>query len=260
MEWFDTHAHIDSDVFEERLEQIVAQAQSAGVATMIAVGTTAETSQRCIEIANRFDGVYASVGIQPNYCHEAQADDWEKIVAMASDPRVVALGETGLDKYWDNCPFDLQLDYFHRHIKLSQDSGLPFIVHMRDCEPETIEALQQAKLGGDLNGVMHSFTGSETGAAQCLELGLYVSFAGMVTYKKSDELRAVARTIPANRILIETDSPYLSPHPKRSHRPNEPALVVLTGECLANERRVSVEEFASQTTENAKRLFAVNAS
>ena len=159
-------------------------------------------------------------------------------------PRVAALGETGLDRHWDYTPFDVQQDYFDRHLRLSQQTALPFIVHTRDSDADVLAILREARLRGPLAGVMHSFTGTSETAAECLELGLYISFAGMVTFKKSDDLRSVAKSIPANRILIETDSPYLSPHPLRGKR-NEPARLVHTAECLARERGVSLDEFAA---------------
>jgi TatD DNase family protein len=174
---------------------------------------------------------------------------------MLDEPRVVAIGETGLDRHWDFTPFDMQQNYFDRHLRLSQERGLPFIVHMRDCDEDILVMLREARERGPLDGVMHSFTGGRTMAEECIAMGLYISFAGMVTYKKSDELRAIAAVVPADRILIETDSPYLSPEPMRKIKRNEPAHVRHTAECLAKVRGVSLEEFAAQTTANARRLF-----
>ncbi len=255
MTLFDTHAHLDDEQFDADRDSVVARATAAGVTTIVAVGTTAASSQKCIELAASYPGVYASVGIQPNHCAEAQPGDWDRIVELAKQPRVVALGETGLDRYWDYTPFEMQQDYFDRHLRLSQQLDLPFIVHMRDCGADIVQMLREARQRGPLRGVMHSFTGDAALAVECLDLGLYISFAGMVTYKKSDELRAVAATIPNDHILIETDAPYLSPHPKRGQRPNEPALLVHTAACLAEVRGVTADEFAAQTTSNAKRLF-----
>jgi TatD DNase family protein len=149
----------------------------------------------------------------------------------------------------------VQQDYFDRHLRMSQQTGLPFIVHSRDCDGEILQMLREAHVRGPLKGVMHSFTGDAATAAECISLGLCISFAGMVTYKKSEALRAVAATIPAERILIETDSPYLSPHPLRGKR-NEPAHLLHTARCLADVRGQSPEEFAALTTANARRLFA----
>ncbi len=257
MSWFDTHAHLDDDQFDDIRDQVIRRASDAGVESIVAVGTTVAASRKCIAIAAEFRCVHAAVGIQPNNCAEAQAGDWDEIVALVSHPRVVAIGETGLDRYWDHTPFDVQQDYFDRHIRLSRQTGLPFIVHMRDCGEEILAMLRDASRRGELRGVMHSFTGDAALARECLDLGLYISFAGMVTYRKSEALRAVAAAIPADRILVETDSPYLSPHPQRGQRPNEPALIVHTGHCLAEAHGVSAADFAAQTTENARRLFAL---
>lgn len=254
---FDTHAHLDDEQFDANRDDIVARAAEAQVTTMIVVGTTAASSRKSVELAARYDSVYASVGIQPNYCATATPGDWDAVAQLAGHPRVVALGETGLDRYWDYTPFDVQQDFFDRHLRLSQQINLPFIVHMRDCQADILQMLRAAHQRGPLQGVMHSYTGDAAGAAQCVELGLYVSFAGMVTFKKSDELRRVAQAVPDDRILIETDSPYLSPHPHRSRRPNEPALLEHTARCLADVRGVSFEELARQTTDNARRVFGV---
>jgi TatD DNase family protein len=176
---------------------------------------------------------------------------------MLDEPRVVAIGETGLDRYWDFTPFDIQQDYFDRHLRLSQQHGLPFIVHMRDCDEDILIMLREARQRGPLNGVMHSFTGSQAMADECREMDLYISFAGMVTYKKSTDLRAIAASIPEDRILIETDSPYLSPEPVRKIKRNEPAHVMHTASCLADVRGTTLEAFAAATTANAKRLFSL---
>ena len=255
MKLFDTHAHLDDEQFDDCRDSVVERASQAGVTRIVCVGTTADSSQKCIEIAKRYESVSAAIGIQPNYCAEAKPNDWDRIVEMVKDPQAIAIGETGLDRYWDFTPFEIQQDYFDRHIRLSQESGLPFIVHMRDCLPDIMLMLRDARQRAELNGVMHSYTGDVDSALECLELGLYISFAGMVTYKKSQELREVARNIPSDRILIETDAPYLSPHPKRGHRPNEPALLVHTSECLAKERNININEFCRQLVDNSKRLF-----
>jgi len=255
---FDTHAHLDQPEFDEDRDEVVARAQAAGVSRIVAVGTTAASSEVCTQLAGRYDGVAAAVGIQPNYVAEAEEGDWDRVVALAGQPGVVAIGETGLDRYWDDAPFPLQQDYFDRHMRLSARLDLPFVVHMRDCEADILAMLREAARRGPLRGVMHSFTGDAEMAAECIDLGLYISFAGMVTFKKSGPLRDCAATIPDQRILIETDSPYLSPHPKRSHRRNEPALLVHTAECLAEVRGVTPDQFARQSTSNARRLFGLD--
>lgn len=255
MQLFDTHAHLDQPDFDADRADVVARAREAGVENVLSIGTTAATSTVCVRLAAEFDGVYAAVGMQPNYIAESPPGDWDRIVALAGEPGVVAIGETGLDRHWDFTPFDVQQDYFDRHIRLAAERGLPFIVHMRDCDDDILKMLREAYARGPLVGVMHSFTSGHAIAEECLAMGLYVSFAGMVTYKKSDELRAVAAIVPDDRILVETDAPYLSPEPVRKIKRNEPAHVRHTATCLAEVRGVSLEAFAAQTTANARRLF-----
>lgn len=254
MELFDTHAHLDEPQFDVDRDMVLARAREAGVIQIVAVATTTVSSEIGIELSKKYPGVHPSVGIHPNYAAQATAEDWGRIVGLAADRRVVALGETGLDRHWDDTPWDMQQDYFQRHLRLSRQTGLPVIIHMRDCAQEMLSALQAAAADDPLHGVMHSFTGDAALASQCLALGLHISFAGMATFKKSHDLRAVAATIPADRILVETDSPYLSPHPLRGQR-NEPANVRVTAAYLAEVRGVSLEVFAAETTANARRLF-----
>jgi TatD DNase family protein len=253
--FIDTHAHLESDQFDGQQNQVIQTALDAGVQKMIAIGCTWGSSQKSLYLAKQHENVFAAVGIHPNYCSTATDHDWERILAMLDRPEVVALGETGLDRYWDYTPFELQQEYFDRHIRTSQETGLPFIVHMRQCAQDILEMLQAARLRGPLRGVMHSFTGDTLMASNCLDLGMYISFAGMVTFKKNDILREVAAMIPENRILLETDCPYLSPHPYRSKRPNHPAMLLHTAQCVADVRGVSLEEIGMQSTQNAYDLF-----
>ncbi len=254
---FDTHAHLDSEEFTHTLADVVEAAVRSGVTRVLTVATSLDSSLASLEIASRWPSIYASVGIHPNYCHEATDGDWEKIAELANHPRVVALGETGLDMHWDFCPFELQLEYFERHIRLSGETGLPFIVHMRDCEEEMMVVLERFAKAVDLNGIMHSFCGSAEALDRCLEWGMSISFAGMVTYPKNDELRRLATRVPCDRLLVETDSPWLSPHPHRKVRPNTPSLVRHTLDCLAAARREDPESLAAATFTNACRLFRI---
>jgi TatD DNase family protein len=253
----DTHAHLDEEAFDADRAEVIARADSAGIIRIVTIGTTADTSQRSVAIAGEFPSVYAAVGIQPNYAAQAKAGDWETIERLASHPRVVAIGETGLDRYWDYAPFDVQVDYFQRHIALACGLKLPFVVHCREAEADVVEQLRQAARRGPLKGVMHSFTGSLETALACLELGLCISFAGMVTYKKSQALRDLVKDLPLDRILVETDSPYLAPQPMRGKR-NEPSFVRVTANTLAELAGISQDEFARQTTANACRLFGLS--
>lgn len=255
MDLFDTHAHLDQPEFDDDRPDVVARARDAGVENIIAIGISADTSAVCVELAAEYAGVHAAVGMQPNYLSDAQPNDWDRILAMLDEPGVVAIGETGLDRYWDFTPFNMQQDFFDRHLRLSHERGIPFIVHMRDCDEDILIMLREAYRRGPLHGVMHSFTGSRAMADECLAMGLYVSFAGMVTFKKSADLRTIAAAVPDDRILIETDSPYLTPEPVRKVQRNEPAHVRHTAACLAEVRGTALEAFAAQTTANARRLF-----
>ena len=255
MAWIDTHAHLADKSLANQLDGVLTRALQASVTKVICVAVDAETCAKAIAIAESKDAVWASVGIHPNYAHQESPTDWDRIVEMTDHPRVCALGETGLDRHWDDCPFDIQQANFERHWRLSRETNLPLIIHMRDCEAEMLEALEQQAKNVPLRGVMHSFSGTTETARRCLEFGLFVSFAGMLTYKKSEELRKTAKTIPLGRILVETDCPYLTPEPNRSRRPNEPSFVVHTAKCLAETIGISVKELAEITTDNANRLF-----
>jgi len=257
---FDTHAHLDDDRFSGELGDVLARAMEAGIETVLAVGISAASSRAAAELAEGHDLVLAAVGIQPNCAAEAAADDWNRVVGLLDAPRVVALGETGLDRHWDFTPFDVQQDYFDRHLRLAQQRDLPVVVHCREAEADLLPMLREAADREPVRGVIHSFSGDEAFAQECLDLGLFISFAGQVTYtnKKFDGLRAVARSIPDDRILIETDSPYLVPHPLRGRQKrNEPAHIALTAKRLAELRGVTVGDFSAQTTANAQHLFRV---
>lgn len=250
----DTHAHLDQEEFDADRAEVIERAVAAGVDAIVCVGVTVDSSEATVALVEHSSTLFAAVGIQPNYCGAAQPGDWERILALVGRQRVVALGETGLDRYWDYSPFDVQQDYFDRHLRLSQQTGLPFIVHTRESDADVLAMLREAHARGPLAGVMHSFTGTVETAAECVALGLYISFAGMVTFKKSDALRDVAASVPAERLLIETDSPYLSPHPLRGKR-NEPSHLVHTAACLAEARGISSDELAKLTSANARSLF-----
>lgn len=254
LQLFDTHAHLNVDEFAEDVDAVVQRAQEAGVVGILVIGIDAATSRRACDLAADYPGyLYAAVGIQPNSAGEAQEQDFQQIQELAGYPGVRAIGETGLDCYWDDTPIDVQRRYFDDHMQLCRETGLPMVIHMRDSGDLIVDQLRrQSSVPA---GVMHSFTGDLTLARQCLELGLCISFAGMITFKKSDALRHVASQIPEDRLLVETDAPYLSPEPLRGRRPNEPARVVHTLRCLAEVRGVSAEYLASVTTENAKRLL-----
>ena len=255
----DTHCHLDDDKLRGEVEAVVDRAIAAGVATLVSIATTAASAERCVQLAQRFDSVFASIGIHPNSAARAQPDDWDRIVALTNTTKVVALGETGLDHHWDFSPFPVQQDYFARHLALSRQTGLPVVIHCREAEADMLAMLEaDFKQHGPLHGVMHSFSGDQTFAEACLRMGLYLSFAGMATYKNAQALRDVAATVPADRLLVETDAPYLTPEPLRGKvKKNESAHVVHTAERLATVRGIGFKELAEMTTANAKRLFGM---
>lgn len=258
LRFFDTHTHLDQSDFDADRADVLTRARQAGVDGMICVGTTAETSAAAVELAQREPDLYAAVGLQPNSADHLTDAQWDRVVALARQPRVVALGETGLDRYWDFTPFALQIAYFDRHLALAQAVDLPVLIHSREADADLLEVLRAATTRGPLRGLLHAFGGSAETAAACVDMGLYISFAGNVSYtnKKFESLRAVAAGIPAERLLVETDCPYLTPHPLRGkQRRNEPALVVHTAAALAALRGVAIDELADQTTANARRLF-----
>lgn len=254
----DTHAHLDEQSFHVDLAEVLARAKEAQVETIFSIGITAETSRAAVELAQQHSEIKAVVGIQPNYVAEMKANDFKTIEALAEQACVVGIGETGLDRYWDHAPLDLQREWFVKHIELSQRIHKPFVVHCREAEGDVLKVLRSCAEQGPLSGVMHSFCGDRRTAFACLDLGLSLSFAGMVTFKKNQALREVAQAIPLNRILIETDSPYLAPVPLRGKR-NEPGNVVYTARCLADLHGLTFEEFAQATTANSKLLFSLDA-
>lgn len=259
MQLFDTHAHLNTDAFASNLDEVLDRAEQSGVANIAVIGVDLSTSQRAVELAQMYPGrLHAVVGIQPNSVAESKPNDFDAIVQLADQDGVVAIGETGLDCHWDDTPIGDQQRMFDRHMDLCLQRELPMVIHMRkSCELIIEQLAARSKRPA---GIMHSFTGDIDQSKSCLDLGLMISFAGMVTFKKSDELRAVAKLVPDDRLLIETDSPYLSPEPLRGKRPNEPSRVLHTLKCLAETRGTSVKKLAEITTDNARRFFGLDSS
>ncbi|MEO2088167.1 MAG: TatD family hydrolase [Gemmataceae bacterium] len=253
----DTHAHLDDDRFAADLPAVLDRAAAAGVVRVLTIGVDLATSRAAVGLAARHRVLAAVVGIQPNHAAEAAPTDWDEVADLASRPEVVGVGESGLDRYWDRAPFPLQEDYFVRHLHLARRLGKPIVIHCRRAEADVVRVLRaEFDRYGPVRGVMHSFSGDADTAAACVAVGLHVSFAGMLTYKTAADLRAVAATVPADRLLVETDSPYLAPVPVRGKR-NEPAFVRHTVDCLAAVRGVTAEVITDQTTQNARELFRV---
>ncbi len=255
--FFDTHAHLDQPEFDADRGDVIARARAAGVETILCPAVSADSSRAVLQLAEEFD-LPAAVGIHPNSTAEAAAGDWARVAALVGHRCVVALGETGLDRYRDFAPLALQQEYLDRHLRLAQEHDLPVILHCRDAAAELMPMLRAAAARGPLRGVLHAFSGDAALAAECVALGLCISFAGNVTYanKKFAALRAAVATVPDDRLLTETDSPYLVPQVFRGkQKRNEPANVVHTAAFLAELRGVSVDRIASLTTSNAQRLF-----
>jgi TatD DNase family protein len=252
----DTHAHLDDEKLLEDVPGVVDRARQAGVIRIVTIATTAASTKACLQIADDHRAtVRASAGIHPNHSAGAGPGDWDAVLEWAADSRVVAVGETGLDRHWDFTPFALQQDYFSRHLALSRRLRKPVVIHSRECDADMLAMLRaDFDRDGPIHGVMHSFSGDLPFAEACLAMGLCISFAGMLTYKNAATLREVAAKVPADRVLVETDSPYLAPVPKRGQR-NEPANVVHTAQCLALTRGLSLQDIADVTTNNACRLF-----
>ena len=254
----DTHAHLDDEQFHDDLADVLVRAKQAGVRRVVTVATTAASSGRCVALAAQHPSLAATVGIQPNHVAEAAPGDWDAVCGLVTAPGVAAVGETGLDRHWNYTPFPQQQDYFARHLQLARRHGMAVVIHCREAEADVLAMLHaDYERHGPVRGVMHSFTGDLATARSCLDLGLYISFAGMLTYKSAANLREVARQVPAERLLVETDSPYLAPVPVRGRR-NEPAFVAHTLVFLAGLRGVDSADLADQASRNARGLFGLS--
>ena len=259
MQFFDSHCHLDPMRYGADLHAVLERARAAGVVGMTVIGTRASDSEAAAELAAANPGLAAAAGIHPNDVAEAEPDEWDRIVRLCESGRVAAVGETGLDWYRTTAAPDLQRDFFDRHIRLAQRLSLPLVIHTRESIRDTLDTLREAVARGPLVPVLHSFTGTADEAAEAVGLGCFLGFAGMVTFRSSAALRQVAATVPLDRLLIETDSPFLTPEPFRGKR-NEPAHVVHTARCLALARGEALETFAAATTANARRVFRVSSS
>jgi TatD DNase family protein len=251
----DSHCHLDFEDFRADLAGVLQRARSAGVAAMVCVGSGADlaTAERAVELAAKEPDVFAAIGIHPH----VTADFWPALQQLATKDRVVGIGETGLDYFYDHSPREVQRAVFERFLALGTSVARPVICHVRDAHEDAISILRAGPLP-EVGGVIHCFSGTLEHARRYLDLGLHISFSGVLTFKKADELRRVAAYAPPDRILVETDAPYLAPVPHRGHR-NEPAFVAHTLEALAQVRRMSVGQAAEMTTRNAFCLFRLPA-
>ena len=251
----DSHCHLDFPDFESEIEAIVARAEAAGVGAMLTISTRVRQFERIRALTERFANVCCSVGTHPHYAEDEQDVILADILEAAAHPKVVAIGEAGLDYHYENSPIPAQEHGFRLHVAAARETGLPLVIHSRDADEHTARILEEEMAKAPFSAVLHCFTGGWDLAQRGLELGLYVSYSGVLTFNKSDELRAIAAEVPLDRLLVETDAPYLAPVPMRGKR-NEPSLVRHTAKVLAQVKGVSEAEIARATTENFFRLFS----
>ncbi len=252
---FDTHAHLHFPEFAGDLDAVLERARAAGVRRLLTIGTDVETSRAAVALVAREPGVWASVGVHPHDAGDADAPALAEIEKLAAEPRVVAIGETGLDFFRNLSPRDAQERVFRWQLGLARRVGKPVIVHCRDAHEETLTTLAEAQVG-ETGGVMHCFSGDAVIARRCLDLGLLISLAGPVTYPKARALPDVAKLVPSDRLVIETDCPFLPPQPYRGKR-NEPAYLAITAARVAELRGQPLPSLAARTSENATKLFGL---
>ena len=253
---FDTHAHLNAVQYNDDLQEVIDRALREGVSHIVVVGFDRPTIARAIELAEQYDFIYASVGWHPVDAIDMTDEDFNMIEELAAHPKVVALGEMGLDYYWDKSPKEIQHDVFRRQISLAKKVKLPIIIHNREATADILRILKEEN-AAEVGGIMHCFTGSVEVAKQCIDMNFFISFGGPVTFKNAKKPKEVAAQIPLEHLLIETDCPYLTPHPFRGKR-NEPSYVKYVAEAIAEIKGISFEEVAKATTENAKKLFGIN--
>jgi len=257
--FIDSHAHIDGQEFDVDREEVIERAHAAGVSLILNVGTGDPHSgafERAVELGRQHESVYTAIGTHP---HDARLYDdaaEQKIKNLINNEHVIAWGEIGLDFHYDNSPRDVQIEVFKRQLRTARECDLPVVIHTREAEAETIEILQSEYDGAPRRGVFHCFSGSLELAQRAIEIGFMISFSGIVTFKKAEELREIAKQVPLDRLLIETDCPYLTPIPYRGKR-NEPAYVVEVARCLARLHNVELEEMGRITSENFNRFFGL---
>lgn len=255
--FIDSHAHIDGHEFDADRQQVIECAKTAGVSTILNVGTGdphSDAFERAVQLSKDYESIYTAIGTHP---HDARLYDdkaEQKIKSLVNNERVIAWGEIGLDFHYDNSPRDVQVTVFKRQLRAARECGLPVVVHTREAEAETIDILESEYEGAQRRGVFHCFSGSMDLAQRAIEIGFMISFSGILTFKKAGELREIAKRVPLDRLLIETDCPYLTPMPYRGKR-NEPAYVIEVARCLAGIHGAGLEEIARVTTENFRTFF-----
>lgn len=252
---FDTHVHLNADQFEDDQEEVIKRAQEAGVRKMVVVGFDHKTIPKAMDLTERYDYIYAAVGWHPVDAIDFTDKELDWLEDLSKHPKVVALGEMGLDYHWDKSPVSIQKEVFRKQIQLAKKVNMPIIIHNREATEDIIKILQEED-AQTVGGIMHCYSDSPDYVQACLEMNFYISLGGPVTFKNAKLPKEVAKVIPLDRLLIETDSPYLAPHPNRGKR-NEPAYVRLVAEKIAELRGLSLKNIAQITTENAHRVFNI---
>jgi len=252
---FDTHVHLNARQFSEDRDEVIKRAHDNGVTRMTVVGFDDETIPIAIDIAEEYENIYATVGWHPVDAISFTEEKLQWLESLASHPKVVALGEMGLDYYWDTSPKDVQEKVFRQQIRLAKKVNMPIIIHNREATRDIIKVLQEEK-AETVGGIMHCFSGTVQDVAPCLDMNFYISIAGPVTFKNAHEIKEVAKSVPLDKLLVETDAPYLAPHPHRGKR-NEPAHVRLVVEKIAELRNIDEQELFEITTENALKFFNI---
>ncbi|SEN82460.1 TatD DNase family protein [Mesobacillus persicus] len=253
---FDTHVHLNAEQFNDDLQEVIERAQAEGITKMVVVGFDRPTITKAIELCETYEFIFASVGWHPVDAIDMQPEDLEWLRELSAHPKVVAIGEMGLDYHWDKSPKEIQKEVFKQQIQLAKEVKLPIIIHNREATADIVEILR-TEGADEVGGIMHCYSGSVEIAKECIDMNFYISLGGPVTFKNAKKPKEVAEAIPLERLLIETDCPYLAPHPYRGKR-NEPAYVKLVAEQIAELKGISYEEVAKATTENAKKLFGIN--
>jgi len=251
----DSHCHLDFPDFADELDQVVERARQGGIGLMLTINTHVSRFPRVLAVAERFDDVYCTVGIHPHEAGNEPATDAETLIRLAEHPKVVGFGETGLDYYYDKSPRDRQRDSFRVHIDAARRTGLPVIIHTRDADDDMAQILTEEMAKGAFPGLVHCFSSGPQLADLAVELGLFISVSGIVTFKKAEALQQVIASVPLDRLLVETDCPYLAPIPYRGKR-NEPAYVAHTAAKVAELKGISPETLAAATTANFLSLFS----
>lgn len=250
----DTHCHLDFPKLADQIDDVMARASEANIKQMVTICTRVREFDKIARIAEQHDNVFCSVGTHPHYAQDESDILVDEIIALASHPKVVAIGEAGLDYHYDNSPRDIQKTVFRNHIEVARQTGLPLVIHTRDADEDTITILKDEMAKGAFPALIHCFTASRELSQEVLDMGLYISLSGVLTFKNSTDIQDIAKDLPLDRIFVETDAPFLAPAPHRG-KTNEPAFTLHTAQKLADLKELPLEEIAQATTENFYRLF-----